>query len=57
MTGNIPSGLCWNKHAMPGDRVLYHINMDDISNSIPQAYQEKPGLIMVTKDKYENLEI
>jgi len=52
-----PLWLMLDKHAEPGNRVLYHINMDDISNSIPQPYQEKPGLIMVTKDKHENLEI
>jgi len=52
-----PLWVMLNKHAVPKERILYHINVDDISGTIPRAYDEKPGLILVTKDQYQDLEI
>ena len=52
-----PLWVLLNQHASPGDLVLYHIDMDDISRTIPQENSSKPGLILVTRDKYHELDI
>jgi len=52
-----PLWIFLDQHASPGDLVLYHIDMEDISSTISQEYSSKPGLILVTRDKYHDLDI
>jgi hypothetical protein len=52
-----PLWVLLKKHAVPGNWIMYHIDMDDISNTIPQDYRSKPGIILVTRDDYLELDI
>jgi len=52
-----PLWVLLKKEASPGDRVLYHIDLDDISRNIAQEQTSEPGLILVTKDEYQDLDI
>ena len=52
-----PLWVMLHQHASRVDRVLYHIKMDDISRNITQEHKSRPGLILVTRDNYQYLQI